>query len=156
MLTLDKLPHLQVLKLKQNSYSGRKLACVCSCGFPELKVLHLKSICWLEEWTIGAGAMPKLGSIIVNPCAYLRKLPEELWCIKSFCKLDLHWPQPELRQNLRALEDMEQQYDIQLYPYGIWWIELDEFYSSMITQSSVNLPNLVFNFSISSVDLYLQ
>lgn len=119
MLTLDKLPHLQVLKLKQNSYSGRKLACVCSCGFPELKVLHLKSMYWLEEWTIGAGAMPKLGSIIVNPCAYLRKLPEELWCIKSFCKLDLHWPQPELRQNLRALEDMEQQYDMQLYPYGI-------------------------------------
>ncbi|KAK9214232.1 hypothetical protein WN944_006220 [Citrus x changshan-huyou] len=72
MLTLDKLPHLQVLKLKQNSYSGRKLACVCSGGFPELKSYE----------------------------AY-----------KSFCKLDLHWPQPELRQlrqYLRAFEDMEQ------------------------------------------------
>ncbi|KAH9751234.1 putative disease resistance RPP8-like protein 2 [Citrus sinensis] len=114
MLTLDKLPHLQVLKLRQNSYSGRKLSCVCSCGFPELKVLHLKSMYWLEDWMIGAGAMPKLGSLIGNPCAYLRKLPEELWRIKSFCKLELHWPQPVLRQNLRAFEEMEQQYDIQL------------------------------------------
>ncbi|KAH9751232.1 putative disease resistance RPP8-like protein 2 [Citrus sinensis] len=119
MPTLEKLPHLQVLKLKQNSNLGRKLACVGSGGFPELKVLHLKSMYWLDEWTMGAGAMPKLESLIVNPCAYLRKLPEELWCIKSLRKLDLHWPQTELRQRLRTFKDMEWRYDIQLYPYGI-------------------------------------
>ncbi|GAY31868.1 hypothetical protein CUMW_272570 [Citrus unshiu] len=83
MPMLEKLPHLQVLKLKQNSYLGRKLACVGSCSFPELKVLHLKSMYWLDEWTMGAGAMPKLETLIVNPCAYLRKLPEELSCIKA-------------------------------------------------------------------------
>ncbi|KDO63081.1 hypothetical protein CISIN_1g037018mg, partial [Citrus sinensis] len=106
MPALEKLPHLEVLKLKQNSYSERKLACVGSGSFPQLKILHLKSMLWLEEWTMGAGAMPKLESLIVNPCAYLRKLPEELWCIKSLCKLELHWPQPELRKRLRAFEDM--------------------------------------------------
>ena len=119
MPMLEKLPRLQVLKLKQNSYLGRKLACVGSGGFPELKVLHLKSMYWLDEWTMAAGAMPKLESLIVNPCAYLRKLPEELWCIKSLRKLDLHWPQTQLRQGLRTFEDMEWRYDIQLYPYGI-------------------------------------
>ena len=113
MPTLEKLPHLQVLKLKQNSYLGRKLACVGLSSFPELKVLHLKSMYWLDEWTMGAGAMPKLESLIVNPCAYLRKLPEELWCIKSLRKLDLHWPQTQLRQGLRTFEDMEWRYDIQ-------------------------------------------
>ncbi|KAH9685236.1 Disease resistance protein RPM1 [Citrus sinensis] len=107
MPTLEKLPHLEVLKLKQNSYLERKLACVGCSSFSQLKILHLKSMLWLEEWTIGAGAMPKLESLILNPCAYLRKLPEELWCIKSLCKLELHWPQPELRQRLRAFEDME-------------------------------------------------
>ncbi|GAY62418.1 hypothetical protein CUMW_217630 [Citrus unshiu] len=107
MPILENLPRLRVLKLKQNSYLGRKLACVGSGGFPELKVLHLKSMYWLDEWTMGGGTMPKLESLIVNPCAYLRKLPEELWCIKSLRKLDLHWPQTELRQRLRTFEDME-------------------------------------------------
>ncbi|XP_052298286.1 disease resistance RPP8-like protein 3 isoform X2 [Citrus sinensis] len=116
---LENLPLLRVLKLKQNSYLGRKLACVGLSSFPELKVLHLKSMYWLDEWTMGAGAMPKLESLIVNPCAYLRKLPEELWCIQSLRKLDLHWPQTELRQRLRTFKDMEWRYDIQLYPYGI-------------------------------------
>ncbi|GAY66733.1 hypothetical protein CUMW_251180 [Citrus unshiu] len=107
MPTLEKLPHLEMLKLKQNSYLERKLACVGCSSFSQLKILHLKSMLWLEEWTMGAGAMPKLESLILNPCAYLRKLPEELWCIKNLCKLELHWPQPELRQSLRAFEDME-------------------------------------------------
>ncbi|KDO39924.1 hypothetical protein CISIN_1g048216mg [Citrus sinensis] len=71
MPALEKLPVLQVLKLKQNSYSGRKLAC-SSDGFPKLKVLHLKSMLWLEEWTMGIRAMPKLECLIINPCAHLK------------------------------------------------------------------------------------
>ncbi|KAK9209160.1 hypothetical protein WN944_001524 [Citrus x changshan-huyou] len=117
MPTLEKLPLLQVLKLKQNSYSGRKLTCG-SYGFPNLKVLHLKSMLWLEEWTMGNAAMPKLECLIINPCAYLKKMPEQLWCIKSLNKFDCWWPQPELRQKLREFEDKEQ-CGIQLYPYGI-------------------------------------
>ncbi|KAK9212209.1 hypothetical protein WN943_001591 [Citrus x changshan-huyou] len=77
MSTLEKLPLLQVLKLKQNSYSGRKLTCG-SDAFPRLKVLHMKSILWLEEWTMGTGAMPKLECLLINPCAYLKRVPEQL------------------------------------------------------------------------------
>ncbi|XP_024034166.1 probable disease resistance protein At1g58390 [Citrus clementina] len=117
MPTLEKLPLLQVLKLKQNSYSGGKLTCG-SDGFPNLKVLHLKSMLWLGEWTIGIGAMPKLECLIINPCAYLKKMPEQLWGIKSLNKFDCWWPQPELRQKLREFEDKEQ-CGIQLYPCGI-------------------------------------
>ncbi|KAH9802509.1 NB-ARC domain-containing protein [Citrus sinensis] len=117
MPALEKLPLLQVLKLKQNSYSGRKLTCG-SDGFPRLKVLHLKSMLWLEEWTMGTGAMPKLECLIINPCAYLKKMPEQLWCIKSLNNFNCWWPQPELRQKLREFEDKEQ-CGIQLYPYGI-------------------------------------
>ncbi|KAH9802488.1 NB-ARC domain-containing protein [Citrus sinensis] len=117
MPTLEKLPLLQVLKLKQNSYSGRKLTCG-SDGFPNLKVLHLKSMLWLGEWTMGIGAMPKLECLIINPCAYLKKMPEQLWGIKSLNKFDCWWPQPELRQKLREFEDKEQ-CGIQLYPCGI-------------------------------------
>ncbi|KAH9802536.1 hypothetical protein KPL71_001429 [Citrus sinensis] len=114
MPALEKLPLLQVLKLKQNPYSGRKLTCG-SDGFPNLKVLHLKSMLWLEEWTVGTGAMPKLECLVINPCAYLKKMPEQLWCIKSLNKFDCWW---RLRQKLREFEDKEQ-CGIQLYPYGI-------------------------------------
>ncbi|KAH9763972.1 putative disease resistance RPP8-like protein 2 [Citrus sinensis] len=117
MPTLEKLPLLQVLKLKQNSYSGRKLTCG-SDGFPRLNVLHMKSMLWLEEWTMGTGAMPKLECLLINPCAYLKRVPEQLWCIKSLNKFDCWWPQPELRQKLREFKDKEQ-YGVQLYPYGI-------------------------------------
>ena len=117
MPALEKLAVLQVLKLKQNSYSGRKMAC-SSDGFPKLKVLHLKSMLWLEEWTMGIRAMPKLECLIINPCAHLKRIPEQLWCLKSLNKLELWWPEPELRQQLQEFEDKEQ-YGIQLYPYGI-------------------------------------
>ncbi|KAH9803599.1 putative disease resistance RPP8-like protein 2 [Citrus sinensis] len=117
MPTLEKLPLLQVLKLKKNSYLGRKLTCG-SHGFPKLKVLHLKSMLWLEEWTMGTGAMPKLECLIIDPCAYLKRLPKQLWSVKRFKKLELWRPQPELRQKLRDFKDKEQ-YNIQLYPYGI-------------------------------------
>ena len=63
-------------------------------------------------------AMPKLESLIINPCAYLKILPEELWRIKSFTKLELRWPRFELREKLRKFEDKEQ-YHIQIYPYGM-------------------------------------
>ena len=117
MPTLEKLPHLQVLKLKKNSFIDRKLVCSAG-GFPSLKVLHLKSMFWLEEWTMKNDAWPKLESLIINPCAYLKILPEELWRIKSFTKLELWWPRFELREKLRKFEDKEQ-YHIQIYPYGM-------------------------------------
>ena len=68
---------------------------------------------------MGVGALPKLESLIVNPCAYLKKLPEELYVIETLRKLEMHWPQPELRKRLQAFEKMERRYDIQIYPYGI-------------------------------------
>ncbi|KDO62570.1 hypothetical protein CISIN_1g041418mg, partial [Citrus sinensis] len=62
-----------------------------------------------DFWTMGNAAMPKLECLIINPCAYLKKMPEHLWCIKSLNKFDCWWPQPELRQKLREFEDKEQQ-----------------------------------------------
>ncbi|KDO62576.1 hypothetical protein CISIN_1g037759mg, partial [Citrus sinensis] len=107
----DPMPALEKLAVL------RKLAC-SSDGFPKLKVLHLKSMLWLQEWTMGIRAMPKLECSILNPCAHLKMIPEQLWCLKSLNKLELWWPELELRQQLREFEDKEQ-YGIQLYPYGI-------------------------------------
>ncbi|KAH9767891.1 hypothetical protein KPL71_011446 [Citrus sinensis] len=113
----EKLPHLKVLKLKRSSYSGRKLVCGHG-GFPRQEILHLKSMLWLEEWKMETGAMQKLKSLIVNPCAYLRKFPEELWRIKALRKLESWWPRPELRQSLHKFEEIDR-LDMQIYPIGI-------------------------------------
>ncbi|XP_052287169.1 disease susceptibility protein LOV1-like isoform X2 [Citrus sinensis] len=117
MPKLEKLPHLQVLKLKKNSFIGRKLVC-SSGGFQSLNVLHLKSMFWLEEWIMENDAMQNLESLVINPCACLKILPEELWQIKSLTKLELRWPRFELREMLRKFEDKEQ-YDIQICPNGM-------------------------------------
>ncbi|KAL5735965.1 hypothetical protein ACOSQ2_030753 [Xanthoceras sorbifolium] len=117
MPTLEKLPNLEVLKLKRNSYKGRKLTCRLG-GFPQLRVLHLKSLLWLEEWTMESGAMQRLECLHINPCAYLKRLPEELWHIKTLNQIELWWPRPELKPKLRELEDVER-YDIQIYPSGL-------------------------------------
>ncbi|KAK3199654.1 hypothetical protein Dsin_023069 [Dipteronia sinensis] len=73
---------------------------------PNLEVLKLKR------------AMKKLECLLINPCAYLKRLPEELWHIKTFNQMELWSPRPELKPKLREVEDMER-YDIQIYPYGI-------------------------------------
>ncbi|XP_044472656.1 probable disease resistance protein RF9 [Mangifera indica] len=117
MPLLEKLQHLKILKLKHNSYTGRKLTCGTG-GFPKLEVLHLKSMLWLEEWTLDTEAMPNLECLVINPCAHLRKLPEELWHIKTFNKLEFWWPRLELKQRLKDFEDLER-YNIQIYPYGV-------------------------------------
>ncbi|KAK3199651.1 hypothetical protein Dsin_023066 [Dipteronia sinensis] len=117
MPILENLQNLEVLKLKRNSYMGRKLACRLG-GFAQLRVLHLKSLLWLEEWILESGAMKKLECLLINPCAYLKRLPEELWHIKTFKQMELWSPRPELKPKFREVEDMER-YDIQIYPYGI-------------------------------------
>lgn len=106
MPTFEMLPHLEVLKVMLNSYFGRKLTC-CSSGFPQLKILHMKLMLWLEEWIMETGAMPKLQQLVINPCAHLRKLPEVLWHIKSFRKFVLWWPRPELKPAPQKLMDKE-------------------------------------------------
>lgn len=106
MPTFETLPYLEVLKVKLNSYFGRKLTC-CSSGFPQLKILHMKLILWLEEWIMETGAMPKLQQLVINLCAHLRKLPEVLWHIKSFRKFVLWWPRPKLKPAPQKLMDKE-------------------------------------------------
>ncbi|KAL9444042.1 hypothetical protein AB3S75_017258 [Citrus x aurantiifolia] len=66
-----------------------------------------------EDWSHA-----KTGMLDSNSCAYWKKIPEQLWCIKRLNKFECWWPQPELRQKLRDFED-KAQYDNQVYPYGI-------------------------------------
>ncbi|KAK0599540.1 hypothetical protein LWI29_006163 [Acer saccharum] len=119
MPILEKLPNLEVLKLKHNSYTGRTLACH-SGGFAQLRVLHLKSLLWLEEWIMESGAMKKLECLLINPCAYLKRLPEELWHIKTFKQMELWSPRPELKPKLREVVDMERMLFCQKEADGGW------------------------------------
>ncbi|KAK9212211.1 hypothetical protein WN943_001593 [Citrus x changshan-huyou] len=113
---MNKLRHLKfgsiILPEHLRKYCGSlenlNFITAMSDGFPKLKIVHLNSMPWLEEWTMRLGARPKLECLILNSCAYWKKIPEQLWCKKSLNKFECWWPQPELRQKLRDFEDKAQ------------------------------------------------
>eukprot|EP00268_Persea_americana_P045903 TRINITY_DN4704_c0_g2_i1.p1 TRINITY_DN4704_c0_g2~~TRINITY_DN4704_c0_g2_i1.p1 ORF type:complete len:842 (+),score=93.30 TRINITY_DN4704_c0_g2_i1:207-2732(+) len=74
---IEKLPHLQILRLGKGSYCSKQLIC-SSEGFPQLKFLQLAELD-LEEWIVEEGAMPSLKSVRVYTCIHLQKLPRGIY-----------------------------------------------------------------------------
>ncbi|XXG51500.1 hypothetical protein AAC387_Pa03g0049 [Persea americana] len=74
---IEKLPHLQILRLGKGSYCSKQLIC-SSEGFPQLKFLQLAELD-LEEWIVEEGAMPSLKSVRVYTCVHLQKLPRGIY-----------------------------------------------------------------------------
>ena len=59
MVILEKLPKLRTLKLREDSYLGKKMQ-VSTSGFPQLEVLQLSSLGNWKRLIIGKGGMSKL------------------------------------------------------------------------------------------------
>ncbi|KAL6313140.1 hypothetical protein AAG906_019611 [Vitis piasezkii] len=59
MVILEKLPKLRTLKLREDSYLGKKMQ-VSTSGFPQLKVLQLSSLGNWKRLIIEKGGMSKL------------------------------------------------------------------------------------------------
>ncbi|KAG8369844.1 hypothetical protein BUALT_Bualt14G0055900 [Buddleja alternifolia] len=77
MKTLEKLPKLRVLVLKNDAFVGKTMTC-SETGFIELKRLQLLNMQYLEKWTVEEGAMPKLSTLEIVNCGKLIMLPKEL------------------------------------------------------------------------------
>ncbi|TXG61723.1 hypothetical protein EZV62_013086 [Acer yangbiense] len=66
MPVLGKLPHLNRLRLFDDSYTGKQITCL-SGGFPKLCLLNL----WkplLQDWTVEEGAIPCLNELEIRDC----------------------------------------------------------------------------------------
>nr|XP_023884103.1 putative inactive disease susceptibility protein LOV1 [Quercus suber] len=67
MPILGQLPHLEILRLLRDSYSGTRMTCLDS-GFPELRKLKLWMLNNLEEWIVNNGSMPRLEELEIRHC----------------------------------------------------------------------------------------
>ncbi|KAJ1435352.1 Leucine-rich repeat domain superfamily [Sesbania bispinosa] len=65
---------------------------VCSRnGFPQLKVLILRGLSNLEEWTIENQAMPNLFRLSISDCNKLRTVPDGLKFVVGLRELEIRW-----------------------------------------------------------------
>ncbi|CAN6722964.1 unnamed protein product [Malus baccata var. baccata] len=77
MLMLRRLPHLAVLRLLANSYSGSKMVSQQS-EFGSLRILQLWVLEDLEEWVVEQGAMQNLQKLEIRRCHKLKSVLETL------------------------------------------------------------------------------
>ncbi|KAG6534760.1 hypothetical protein ZIOFF_008663 [Zingiber officinale] len=81
---LSSLANLQNLQLHVDAFVGRVLV-FPKGGFPRLQEIGLSDLRTLEQWEVGAGAMPLLRYLRLQYCRNLRMLPEGLGM------KDWHW-----------------------------------------------------------------
>ncbi|XP_042420331.1 disease resistance protein RPP8-like [Zingiber officinale] len=74
---LSSLANLQNLQLHVDAFVGRVLV-FPKGGFPRLQEIGLSDLRTLEQWEVGAGAMPLLRYLRLQYCRNLRMLPEGL------------------------------------------------------------------------------
>ncbi|KAM7486238.1 hypothetical protein LguiA_002247 [Lonicera macranthoides] len=97
---LEKLPKLRSLFLKWNAYAGREMVCSES-GFPQLRVLQIHRIRYLENWRVDEGAMPNLFSLEIISCPNLKMVPYGLQFITTLQKLKIRWMPEEFSNRVR-------------------------------------------------------
>ncbi|TKY65075.1 putative disease resistance protein [Spatholobus suberectus] len=89
MVTLEKLPNLKFLN-GWDMFVGKKMVCSQN-GFPQLKVLVLRGLPNIDEWTIENQAMPNLYRLSISDCNNLKTVPDGLRFIASLRELEIRW-----------------------------------------------------------------
>ncbi|RDX93204.1 putative disease resistance protein, partial [Mucuna pruriens] len=100
MVTLEKLPNLKFLN-GWNMFVGKKMVCSPN-GFPQLKVLILRGLPNLDEWTIENRAMPKLHRLSISDCNNLKRVPDGLRFIASLRELEIRWMPKSFKTRLET------------------------------------------------------
>ncbi|XP_027351800.1 putative disease resistance protein At1g50180 isoform X2 [Abrus precatorius] len=89
MVTLGKLPNLKFLS-GWEMFVGEKMVCSQN-GFPQLKVLILRGLPNLVEWTIENQAMSSLHRLSISDCNKLKTVPDGLKFVASLQELEIRW-----------------------------------------------------------------
>ncbi|KHN14022.1 Putative disease resistance RPP8-like protein 4 [Glycine soja] len=89
LVTLEKLLNLKFLN-GWDMFVGKKMACSPN-GFPQLKVLVLRGLPNLDQWTIEDQAMPNLYRLSISDCNNLKTVPDGLKFITSLRELEIRW-----------------------------------------------------------------
>ncbi|KAK4421812.1 hypothetical protein Salat_2131800 [Sesamum alatum] len=80
MIVLGMLENLRSLTLTNNAYVEYEMNLHDASSFPNLRILKLLNLEYLETLTFGKGAMPKLSTLVIDKCGELQKvsMPKEL------------------------------------------------------------------------------
>uniref|UniRef100_A0A2N9GP00 Disease resistance protein winged helix domain-containing protein n=1 Tax=Fagus sylvatica TaxID=28930 RepID=A0A2N9GP00_FAGSY len=86
MATLEKLPNLKILCLREESFVGKNMVC-SEGGFPQLQSLVLFHLPKLEEWRVEEGATPSLCRLRISECKNLTTIPDGLRFVTTLWEL---------------------------------------------------------------------
>ncbi|CDP15705.1 unnamed protein product [Coffea canephora] len=102
--TIGKLPHLEVLKLLQDSFVGEEWV-VKEGEFPNLRVLQLSTldIC---RWTASSGNFSHLEKLVVNWCEELEEVPSCLGECPTLEMIEVKWCHESI---LNSVEQIRQE-----------------------------------------------
>ncbi|KAI3854339.1 hypothetical protein MKX03_012801 [Papaver bracteatum] len=111
--TLQHLPNLKLLELTW-AFEGEEMVCYTK-GFPQLQVLHIEDMGFLNKWTIDEGGMPCLKEFYLSGLDQLSMLPEGLRFITTLKKLTISRGMPRIKERV-AREVGEDWYKVQHIP----------------------------------------
>ncbi|GAB4836867.1 hypothetical protein Ancab_039540 [Ancistrocladus abbreviatus] len=100
-----KLCHLKVLMLRRESYLGAQMTCDKD-SFPQLEVLKLEGMPYLEDWRVEEGAMPRLKDLVIDCCCRLKRLPEGLKFITALQELRIEDMPSQFYRRLKGEKDI--------------------------------------------------
>ncbi|KAK9664923.1 hypothetical protein RND81_14G077600 [Saponaria officinalis] len=107
METIAALPQLESLKLKDESFKGRKW--VTSAEFPSLKYLSLEELD-IEEWEASEDCFPVLESLAVRNCNNLRAIPSEFSEIETLVSIEVHSSCASVSESVEEIEKCQRNY----------------------------------------------
>ncbi|KAH0671575.1 hypothetical protein KY289_026068 [Solanum tuberosum] len=88
ILTVGKLPNLEILKLLFRAFEGAEWE-VKDSDFPELKYLKLDNLN-IAEWSVMDDAFPKLERLVLTKCKKLEKIPCHFGDVASL-NIEVNW-----------------------------------------------------------------
>ncbi|KAL0414109.1 UNVERIFIED_CONTAM: putative disease resistance protein RXW24L [Sesamum radiatum] len=115
MKTLQHLPNLRILILKDDAFVEDKMICSAG-GFIELKHLELRNLQNLGEWTVEDQAMPKLSSLAIVNCRKLEMPPEGLKFVRRLQQMNVWEVHEELEKSLKMVEEQMRMDNVQPLP----------------------------------------
>ncbi|XP_049349485.1 LOW QUALITY PROTEIN: uncharacterized protein LOC125814078 [Solanum verrucosum] len=89
ILTVGKLPNLEILKLLFRAFEGAEWE-VKDSDFPELKYLKLDNLN-IAEWSVMDDAFPKLERLVLTKCKKLEKIPCHFEDVASLESIEVNW-----------------------------------------------------------------
>ncbi|KAH0754199.1 hypothetical protein KY290_024469 [Solanum tuberosum] len=89
ILTVGKLPNLEILKLLFRAFEGAEWE-VKDSDFPELKYLKLDNLN-IAEWSVMDDAFPKLERLVLTKCKRLEKIPCHFEDVASLENIEVNW-----------------------------------------------------------------